>query len=251
MVRSVRDKRRRQANGKEIGMQLPEVVSASEWEAAQKQLRAKEKELTRRSDELSAERRRLPRTMVEKDYEFEGPRGTVGLPDLFEGRRQLVLYHFMFGPNQDAGCGGCSMFIDQVGHPAHLHARDVTFAITSRAPFAKLERFRRQLGWEHPWYSWGDGDFGVDFGTSPAEPKEAAHQDGEGFALSVLLRDGGDVYRTYVTRSRGVEAIGPVWSFLDRAPFGRQETWEDSPAGYPQSEPYTWWRYHDDYEEAR
>jgi predicted dithiol-disulfide oxidoreductase (DUF899 family) len=234
---------------KEIGMDLPEVVSASEWDAAQKELRAKEKELTRRSDELAAERRRLPRTKVEKDYEFEGPQGKVALPDLFEGRRQLVLYHFMFGPNQDEGCDGCCMFIDQVGHPAHLHARDVTFAITSRAPFVKLEQFRRQLGWEHPWYSWGGGDFGVDLGTSPAEPKEGSYQDGEGFALSVFQCYGGDVYRTYVTKSRGVEAIGTVWSFLDRTPFGRQETWEDSPAGYPQDKPYTWWHRHDEYEE--
>src|SRR3954451_4190444 len=200
---------------KEIGIDLPEVVPASEGEAAQKELRAKEKELTRRSDELAAERRRLPRTKVEKDYEFEGPRGKVRLADLFERRRQLVLYHFMFGPNQDAGCDGCCMFIDQVCHPAHLHARDVTFAITSRAPFAKLERFRRRLGWEHPWYSWGGGDFGVDFGTSPPEPKEGAYQDGEGFALSVFLRDGDDVYRTYYAADRSVEAIGTVWSFLD------------------------------------
>src|ERR1051325_8010059 len=134
------------------GMNLPDVVSQEEWEAAQKQLRAKEKELTRRSDELAAERRRLPRLKIEKVYEFEGPQGKVGLTDLFEGRRQLVLYHFMFGPNQDVGCDGCCMFIDQVGHPAHLHARDVTFAITSRAQFPKLERLRRRLGWEHPWY---------------------------------------------------------------------------------------------------
>ena len=230
-------------------MDLPEIVSASEWDAAQRELRAKEKELTRRSDELAAERRRLPRTKVEKEYEFEGPQGKVGLPDLFEGRPQLVLYHFMFGPNQDEGCDGCCMFIDQVGHPAHLHARDVTFAITSRASYEKLERFEQRMGWEHPWYSWGGGDFGIDFGTSPVEPKVGAHQDGEGFALSVLLRDGDDVYRTYVTRSRGVEAIGPVWTFLDRAPLGRQETWEDSPTGYPQGEPYTWWRRHDEYED--
>jgi predicted dithiol-disulfide oxidoreductase (DUF899 family) len=236
---------------KEIGMDLPEVVSASDWEAAQKELHAEEKELTRRGDELAAKRRRLPRTKVEKDYDFEGPLGKAGLADLFEGRRQLVVYHFMFGPNQYAGCDGCCMFIDQVGHPAHLHARDVTFAITSRAPFAKLERFRRHLGWEHPWYSWGGGDFGVDFGTSPVEPKEGAYQDGEGFALSVFLREGDDVYRTYFTRNRGVEAIGPVWSFLDRAPLGRQETWEDSPSSYPQGEAYTWWRRHDEYEEER
>ena len=232
-------------------MDLPEVVSASEWEAAQKGFRAREKELTRRSDELAAERRRLPRTRVEKDYEFDGPHGKVGLVDLFEGPGQLVLYHFMFGPNQDAGCDGCCMFIDQVGHPSHLHARDVTFAIASRAPFAKLERCRQRLGWEHPWYSWGAGDFGVDFGTSPAEPKVGAYQDGEGFALNIFLRDGDAVYRTYTTRGRGVEAIGPLWSFLDRVPFGRQESWEDSPAGYPQGEPYAWWRRHDEYGEAR
>jgi predicted dithiol-disulfide oxidoreductase (DUF899 family) len=236
---------------KEIGMDLPEVVSADEWMAAQERLRAKEKELTRRSDELAAERRRLPRTKVEKEYEFEGPQGKARLIDLFEGRRQLVLYHFMFGPNQDVGCDGCCMFIDQVGHPAHLKARDVTFAITSRAPFEKLEPFRQRMGWEHPWYSWGGGDFGVDFGTSPPEPKEGAHQDGEDFALSVFLRDGDDVYRTYFTKSRGVEAIGPVWTFLDRVPFGRQETWEDSPEGWPQTAPYDWWRRHDEYEEER
>lgn len=232
-------------------MNLPDVVSQEEWEAAQEALRAREKAATKESDELAAARRRLPRLLIEKDYAFEGPGGRASLTDLFEGRRQLVLYHFMFGPNQDEGCDGCCMFIDQVGHPAHLHARDVTFAITSRAPFQKLEPFRRRLGWEHPWYSWGGGDFGVDFGTSPAEPREGAHQDGEGFALSVFLLDGGDVYRTYFTKNRGVEAIGTVWSFLDRTPFGRQETWEDSPAGYPQGDRYTWWRRHDEYEEER
>lgn len=232
-------------------MNLPDVVSQEEWEAAQEALRAREKAATKESDELAAARRRLPRLLIEKDYAFEGPGGRASLTDLFEGRRQLVLYHFMFGPNQDEGCDGCCMFIDQVGHPSHLHARDVTFAITSRAPFQKLEPFRRRLEWEHPWYSWGGGDFGVDFGTSPAEPREGTHQDGEGFALSVFLLDGGHVYRTYFTKNRGVEAIGTVWSFLDRTPFGRQETWEDSPAGYPQGDRYTWWRRHDEYEEER
>src|SRR4051812_20079762 len=187
------------ARAKERGMNLPDVVSQEEWKAAQEALRAKEKVAMKQGDALAAERRRLPRLRVEKEYAFEGPRGKASLADLFEGRRQLVLYHFMFGPNQDAGCDGCSMFIDQVGHPAHLHARDVTFAITSRAPFAKLERFRHELEWEHPWYSWGGGDFGVDFGPSPAEPKEGVYQDGEGFALSVFLREGDDVYRTYFT----------------------------------------------------
>jgi predicted dithiol-disulfide oxidoreductase (DUF899 family) len=230
-------------------MNLPDVVSQEDWEAAQKELRAKEKAATKQGDQLAAERRRLPRLLVEKDYVFDGPSGKASLADLFEGRRQLVLYHFMFGPSQDEGCGGCAMFTDQVGNLAHLHARDTTFALVSRAPLAKLEAERKRMGWEIPWYSWGESDFGVDFGTSPAEPKDGAYQDGEGFALSVFLLDGGDVYRTYFTKSRGVEAIGTVWSFLDRTPFGRQETWEDSPDGYPQTKPYEWWQRHDAYEE--
>src|SRR5436309_13724953 len=147
-------------------MNLPPVVSTTEWQEARDALLAKEKEATRARDALAAERRRLPRVLIDKDYVFQGPDGEAPLVDLFEGRRQLILYHFMFGPNQDEGCDGCCMFIDQVGHLAHLHARDVTFAITSRASLEKLERFRRRLGWEHPWYSWGAGDVGVDFGTS-------------------------------------------------------------------------------------
>lgn len=230
-------------------MNLPEVVSLEEWEAAREELLAKEKEHTRAGDRLAAERRRQPMVRIDKDYAFQAPEGEWSLVDLFEGRRQLVLYHFMFGPNQDEGCDGCCMVIDQVGHPAHLNARDVTFAITSRAPLEKLEPFRRRMGWEHPWYSWGGGDFGVDFGTSPPEPKEGAYQDGEGFGLSVFLREGDDVYRTYFTANRGVEGLGTVWSLLDITPFGRQEKWEDSPAGYPQGDPYEWWRRHDEYEE--
>ena len=172
------------------------------------------------------------------------------MPDLFEGRRQLLLYHFMFGPNQDVGCDGCSMFIDQIGHLAHLHARDTSFAIVSRAPIAKIEPYRKRMGWTIPWYSSFDTDFNVDFGVGPETPQPDVYQDGETFGLSAFLRDGEGVFRTYFTTSRGVEALGSVWTLLDLTPLGRQEDWEDSPAGYPQSKPYEWWRRHDEYEDA-
>jgi predicted dithiol-disulfide oxidoreductase (DUF899 family) len=227
---------------------LPPVVSPDEWQAAQDELRAKEKQATRERDALAAERRRLPRMRVEKDYVLEGPDGETRLVDLFEGRRQLILYHFMFGPNQDAGCDGCSMVVDQIPHLSHLHARDTSFAVVSRAPLAKLEAYRKRMGWTIPWYSSFDSDFNVDFGVSPETPRVGEYQDGESFGLSVFIREGEDVFRTYFTTSRGVEALGSVWSFLDLTPLGRQETWEDSPPGYPQTKPYEWWRRHDEYD---
>jgi predicted dithiol-disulfide oxidoreductase (DUF899 family) len=229
-------------------MNLPPIVSETEWQAALDALRAKEKEATRARDALAAERRRLPRLRIEKDYVFGGPDGEASLLDLFEGRRQLLLYHFMFGPNQDAGCDGCSMVVDQIGHLAHLHARDTSFSVVSRAPIEKIEAYRQRMGWSIPWYSSFGSDFNVDFGVSPEQPKEDVYQDGESFGLSVFIRDGDDVFRTYFTNQRGVEALGSVWTFLDLTPLGRQEEWEDSPAGYPQGKPYEWWRRHDEYE---
>src|SRR5215204_5763310 len=228
-------------------MNLPSVVSETEWQAALEALRAKEKEATKSRDGLAAERRRLPRAQVDKTYTVEGPDGKRTLLDLFEGRTQLLLYHFMFGPNQDAGCDGCSMFIDQVGHLAHLHARDTSFAIVSRAPLSKIEAYRKRMGWTIPWFSSFDSDFNVDFGVSRETPQVGVYQDGESFGLSVFFRDGEAVFRTYFTTSRGVEALGSVWSLLDLTPLGRQEEWEDSPAGYPQGKPYEWWRRHDEY----
>jgi predicted dithiol-disulfide oxidoreductase (DUF899 family) len=229
-------------------MKLPPVVSQEKWQAALDELRAKEKAQTRARDALAAERRRLPRVRIEKNYVFEGPKGKVQLADLFEERRQLILYHFMFGALQEVGCDGCSMVLDQICHLAHLQARDTSFAAVSRAPIAKIEAYRKRMGWNVPWASSFETSFSRDFGLGPAEPKKGEYQDGEMFGLSVFLRDGGEIYRTYFTTHRGVETLGPVWTLLDLTPFGRQEEWEDSPEGYPQTKPYEWWRRHDEYD---
>jgi predicted dithiol-disulfide oxidoreductase (DUF899 family) len=224
-------------------MNLPPVVSPEQWRAAREELLVKEKAATRAGDALAAERRRLPMVRVDKAYVFAAPDGEVSLLDLFEGRRQLIVYHFMFGPGAagwpTAGCDGCSMFVDQVGHLAHLHARDTSFALVSRAPLAAIEAYRERMGWTVPWVSSAASDSNEDFGTTTP--------DGEGFGLSVFVREGEEVFRTYFTTGRGVEALGPVWSLLDLTPLGRQEEWEDSPPGRPQTPPYAWWRRHDEY----
>jgi predicted dithiol-disulfide oxidoreductase (DUF899 family) len=222
---------------------LPPVVSEDEWRRAHDALMAKEKAATRAGDALAAERRRQPMVRIEKTYVFEGVKGNHSLLDLFERRRQLIVYHFMFGPGAhgwpDAGCPGCSMFVDQIGHLAHLNARDVSFALVSMAPLAKIEAYRKRMGWSIPWVSSAASDFNRDFGMTTDQSQKAG--------LSVFLRDGDRVYRTYFTTERGVEALGSVWTFLDLTPFGRQETWEDSPEGRPQTAPYAWWRRHDEY----
>ena len=224
-------------------MNLPGIVSDWEWREALDRIRTKEKAATRARDALAAERRRLPMIRVEKEYVFDGPNGEASLADLFEGRRQLLLYHFMFAPGvdgwPDAGCPGCSMFVDQIGHPSHLHARDTSFVLASRAPLANLERYRRRMGWTLPWFSSSASEFNRDFGVTTDK--------GETFGLSVFLRDGDRVFRTYFTDGRGTEALGSVWTFLDLTPLGRQEAWEDSPEGWPQTPPYGWWRRHDQY----
>jgi predicted dithiol-disulfide oxidoreductase (DUF899 family) len=230
-------------------MNLPKVVSPQEWQAALDEHRAKEKEATRARDALAAERRRLPMVRIEKDYVLEGPGGKASLLDMFEGRGQLILYHFMFGPSAEAGCDGCSMVADNVGHLAHLYARDTSFAMVSRAPLAKIEPYRRRMGWDIPWYSSFDSEFNVDFGVGLETPQPDRYQDGEDFGLSVFIRDGDEIYRTYFTTARGVEILLSNFTFLDWTPLGRQEEWEDSPEGYPQSPPYEWWRRHDEYDE--
>ncbi len=223
--------------------ELPQIVSREEWQRERDQLLVKEKLATRARDALAAERRRLPMVKIERDYVFEGPAGRMRLLELFEGRRQLILYHFMFGPGAGgwptAGCPGCSMVVDNLGHPAHLHVRDVSFALVSVAPLESIEAYKKRMGWTTPWVSSAGTEFNKDFGVTTDE--------GETFGLSVFLRDGDSIYQTYFTAGRGVEALGSNWTFLDLTPFGRQEPWEDTPPGRPQSEPYQWWRRHDEY----
>lgn len=222
---------------------LPEIVEQTEWQAALDAITAKEKAATRERDALAAERRRLPMVPIDEPYVFTGPHGTVRLLDLFEGRRQLIVYHFMFAPGvhgwPTAGCPGCSMFVDQVGHLAHLHARGTSFCLVSLAPLENIEPYRQRMGWNVPWVSSAGSEFNVDCGVT--RPK------GETHGLSVFLRDSEQIFRTYFTTARGVEALGPVWTLLDLTPLGRQETWEDTPPRRPQTDPYSWWRRHDEY----
>ena len=219
-------------------MELPPIASPEDWEAAREQLLVKEKELTRARDALAAERRRMPRMAVRNDYAFEGPNGAASLLDLFEGRRQLVVYRFFFEPGvagwPDGGCPGCSMVGDQVAHLAHLNARDTAFAFASRGPQPDIERLKQRMDWEIPWYTITD-DFDKDHGVD------------EWHGTNAFIRDGDEVYRTYFVNSRGDEAMGSTWSYLDVTALGRQEEWEDSPEGYPQTPPYQWWHRHDEY----
>lgn len=219
---------------------LPRIVSREEWQREREQLLIQEKALMRQQDALAAKRRRLPMVAVETPYRFEGPDGRVSLLDLFEGRSQLIVYHFMFHPDWEAGCDGCSWVVDGLAHPAHLQARDVSLALVSRAPLQKLEAYKRRMGWDLPWYSSFGSDFNYDF--------RATVGDSEHHALSVFLRDGTRLYHTYRTDRRGVEQLGTTFSLLDLVPYGRQERWEDSPAGWPTGDPYVWWRRHDSYD---
>jgi predicted dithiol-disulfide oxidoreductase (DUF899 family) len=222
-------------------MNLPNVVSPDEWQAAREKLLEKEKEATRAGDALAAERRRLPMVEFDTGYRFEGPEGEVGLLDLFDGRRQLIVYHFMYESAEDPNvrCSGCSMFVDNLGHPAHLNARDTTLVLVSRdAPVDGIEEFKERMGWTRPWFSDRGGKFSEACGITKF------------FGLSVFLRDGDRVFRTYFTTGRGVESLGTNWMLLDVTPLGRQEEWEDSPEGYPQTKPYQWWELHDEYDRA-
>ncbi len=220
-------------------MRTPPIVSAEAWEAARQQMLVKEKATMRARDALAAERRRMPWMAVEKPYVFEGPQGRVSLLDLFEGRRQLVVYRAFFEPGvfgwPEHACRGCSLGADQVSHLAHLNARNTTLAYVSRAPQADIARLKARMEWRMPWYTITDS-FDADFGV------------GEWHGHNVFFRDGERVYRTYLVNERGDEAMGTVWSYLDITPLGRQEAWEDSPVGYPQSAPYKWWNWHDNYE---
>jgi predicted dithiol-disulfide oxidoreductase (DUF899 family) len=223
----------------QMSMKTPPIVSPQEWEDARQQLLEKEKELTRARDAMAAARRRMPWLKLEKAYAFEGPAGKASLLDLFDGRPQLIIYRAFFEPGvfgwPDHACRGCSLGADQVAHLAHLNARDTTLAFASRAPQADIARLKTRMGWQMPWYTITDS-FDTDFGVD------------EWHGTNVFFRDGDDrIFRTYFINNRGDEAMGSTWSYLDITPFGRQEKWEDSPQGYPQTVPYKWWNWHDEY----
>lgn len=216
----------------------PPIVSAKDWEAARQQLLVKEKAMTRVRDALAAERRRMPWMEVRADYVFDGPAGPASLLDLFAGRRQLIVYRAFYEPGvfgwPEHACRGCSMVADQVAHVAHLNARDTTLVFVSRAPQADIARLKARMGWEMLWFTVTDG-FDADFGVD------------EWHGTNVFIRDGGRVFRTYFVNNRGDEQMGGTWNYLDITPLGRQEAWEDSPEGYPQTAPYKWWNWHDGY----
>jgi predicted dithiol-disulfide oxidoreductase (DUF899 family) len=216
------------------------IVSPQEWEKARQQLLVKEKELTRARDAMAALRRRMPWQAVDKEYAFDGPNGRVSLLDLPVAgqRRQLIVYRAFFEPGvhgwPDHACTGCSLVADQVAHVAHLNARDTTLAFASRAPQPDIARVKERMGWTMPWYTMTDG-FDADFGVD------------EWHGTNAFIRDGNRVFRTYFVDNRGDEAMGGTWSYLDITALGRQEEWEDSPEGHPQTPPYAWWNWHDAY----
>ncbi|MDT5105126.1 MAG: hypothetical protein QOI25_2639 [Mycobacterium sp.] len=219
-------------------MNTPPIVSPQEWEAERQRLLVKEKKVLRERDALAAERRRMPWASVDTQYAFDGPDGKVSLRDLFAGRRQLIVYRAFFEPGvygwPEHACRGCSMIADHIGNLAHLNARDTTLVFVSRAPLADIDRVKARMGWDIPWYSITDG-FDVDFGVD------------EWHGTNAFIRDGDRVFRTYFINNRGDEALGTTWSYLDMTALGRQEDWEDSPDGYPQTPPYQWWNWHDEY----
>ncbi|MGE2832998.1 DUF899 domain-containing protein [Mycobacterium sp. SMC-4] len=226
------------------------VVSAQEWEAALTEMLVKEKELTRARDALAAMRRRMPWTPVRSDYAFEGPGGRVSLLDLFAGRRQLIVYRAFMDPGvhgwPEHGCVGCSLMADHIGNLAHLNARDTTLVYASRGSQADLARIKERMGWDIPWYTMladERGAFDTDF--------DVDQWHGTNAFIRWPGEDGEDqIYRTYFINDRGDEAFVNTWNLLDMTALGRQETWEDSPPGYPQSAPYEWWCWHDAYAHA-
>jgi predicted dithiol-disulfide oxidoreductase (DUF899 family) len=233
----------------------PPIVSRDEWLAKRKQLQAHEKELTKHRDRINAERRRLPMVRIEKDYVFVGPKGKQSLEALFEGRRQLIVYHFMFDPAWDKGCPGCTGYVNALGDLSTLSERDTTFVIVSRAPSAKLEAYKAQKGWRIPWFSSFGSDFNYDFHVTLDEtvaPVEYNYRDkaamearkgpnamkGEEHGLSVFFRLDDEVFHTYSAYARGTEALTDAYTLLDTTPYGRQQDFEDSPAGWPQKPTY-------------
>lgn len=233
----------------------PPIVGQDEWLTARKTLLEQEKEYTKHRDRINAERRRLPMVKLEKEYTFEGENGSVKLIDLFNGKTQLIIYHFMFDPNWEKGCMGCTGYVNALGDLSRLGDRDTTFVLVSRAPFPKLAAYKKLNGWTVPWYSSYGSDFNYDFHVTLDEnitPIEYNYRDkaelektigpnviqGESHGLSVFFRIGSDIFHTYSTYGRGVESLTDAYSLLDTTPYGRQEDFEDSPPGWPQRPTY-------------
>jgi predicted dithiol-disulfide oxidoreductase (DUF899 family) len=233
----------------------PPIVPRHQWLDERKKLLAREKELTKQYDRVNAERRRLPMVRIEKNYRFEAAGGERSLKDLFEGRRQLVIYHFMFDPGWEQGCSGCTRYASMLGDLSMLDARDTTFVMVSRAPLAKLDAYRREKGWDVTWVSSFGGDFNYDFHVTndakvaPVEynyRNQAEHEAnkvsnaivGEEHGLSVFFRIGDDVFHTYSTYARGTEGLTNARALLDMTPYGRQQDFEVSPPGWPQKPTY-------------
>ena len=214
-------------------MSMPDIVSRDAWVAARKALLLKEKAATRARDALNAERRRLPMVKIEKSYLFEGAGGKADLLDLFECRRQLIVYHMMW-----VECPGCSLLVDNIGHLAHLHARDTTLVVVSRSPWPQLDAFRRRMAWTAPFYSSHGSDFNHDF--------DVTLDSGEASGVSVFLRDGDSIFHTYSTYDRGTDILNGTLNYLDLTPLGRQEDWEEPP-GRANSAASGWWSLHDEY----
>jgi predicted dithiol-disulfide oxidoreductase (DUF899 family) len=232
----------------------PSIVGRDEWLNARKTLLEHEKEYTKHRDLINAERRRLPMVKLEKEYSFAGSNGSAKLIDLFAGRTQLIIYHFMFDPEWDKGCTGCTGYVDALGDLSMLRDRDTTFALVSRAPLPKLEAYKALKGWTVPWYSSFGSDFNYDFHVTLDETvapikdnyrdkaeleKNGVHvMQGENHGLSAFFRIGNDVFHTYSTYARGVESLTDAYSLLDTTAYGRQQDFEDSPPGYPQQPTY-------------
>lgn len=221
---------------------LPPIVSREEWYAARERLLEREKAHMRAGDALSAERRRLPVVEITDEYIFQGEHGETKLIDLFGDYSQLILQHFMFAPDWEEGCVGCSMMAEHVPPLGHLHARDTTYVMVSRAPLEKLLGYRERMGWDIPWYSSNGTSFNEDFRATIDGQEQSGY--------SVFLRDDDRIFHTWQTTGRGVEPAIALFPLLDMTPYGRQESWEDSPEGWPQTEPYSWWNRHDRYGEA-
>lgn len=218
---------------------LPRIVDRAEWNDHRAVLLQQEKALTRMKDAVSALRRRMPVVEITPDYRFAGPDGSVSLLDLFEGRPQLIVQHFMFHPSWDAGCDGCSMMAEHIGPLSHLHARSTSFALVSRAPLDKLLAYRDRMGWRLPWVSSSGSTFNEDFG--------ATVDDEERHAVSAFVRRGDRIFHSWSTFARGEEPFMAVFDLLDITPYGRQEEWENSPEGWPQTPTGEWMRRADEY----